>query len=890
MLIWRCVVTACVAIATVRPAAAEVVLDRAGAVDAVVDALPGPLLWSPFEDYGFGRGFEGLLPAASTVRPYFLDNYPYPGHVTTLSGPMYLFWQDLAPLERFPHPTRFIFVDATVQTPSLADGTIVVQEQGWWPIVTLDGGDELELFGPQRPTSALPGGPDNPDGLASGEVPTCLAGATRTPGAPAGGPPPTPGDNPCAIVVRGQDGDIDTNADGMVDDNDQDPFQNDVDLVRQAFLDRGIPANRVLTAPDDGVADKQVLQTLIQQVCNAMPPCDHIYLYISSHGGLGTDGDGACVAGLHLGDDWVPVENTDDPACSLCGLLAPLGEKNVPVDMLFDACYTGKLVDPLRDATRDDGQRKFPLGAIMAATGASSCAVVSDVRETPNGPIAGINGQYTWAFVRCWNDPKADTDNDGSVSWAEAFNWVCEGDNGKIDHCDEEGNPIESDVKDRNPVKAGLRDDCQEKTEDGFTYTTKRRDDDCDGKYDTDEFECDGPPGTPWGKVRGRSVNPGESDWPASSRSEIDTDGDGEFDRRYDFAAGQFCSWGVLVCSVLVDGRWVPEAEAAQQSTNQPAIEPRSGDSDGGTPVTIVGEASWSPAVKAFVGLLPLDDQIVEGNVITGTTRFHPPGVVNVSVADFDPTSPGFGLHEQVGGYEYLPVERVTAAGPSPLECATQEPVAVFGDHFNETALVFAGDTPALVSGFVDPQTILAILPAVFCDEPVDVTVMQEGAGGPVSMTLGAALRYRPARDRLPPEITCPETATVTAGFDGLARLGPEYTATAIDEAGEATVFRRTLGALPVGEHVVEFEAIDERGNRSACGAAVVVDPPRPCPGDASGDGLVNVDDLVLTTLSWGPCPPPPAGCPADQDGNGAVDVDDLLTVIFNWGDCSGRP
>ena len=28
---------------------------------------------------------------------------------------------------------------------------------------------------------------------------------------------------------------------------------------------------------------------LIEQVCNAEPPCDHIYLYISSHGGLGSD-------------------------------------------------------------------------------------------------------------------------------------------------------------------------------------------------------------------------------------------------------------------------------------------------------------------------------------------------------------------------------------------------------------------------------------------------------------------------------------------------------------------------------------------------------------------------------------------------------------------------
>jgi hypothetical protein len=50
--------------------------------------------------------------------------------------------------------------------------------------------------------------------------------------------------------------------------------------------------------------------------------------------------------------------------------------------------------------------------------------------------------------------------------------------------------------------------------------------------------------------------------------------------------------------------------------------------------------------------------------------------------------------------------------------------------------------------------------------------------------------------------------------------------------------------------------------------------------GDATGNGVVDVDDLLAVILAWGPCAPP---CPADIDGDGAVDVDDLLLVITNW-------
>ena len=54
--------------------------------------------------------------------------------------------------------------------------------------------------------------------------------------------------------------------------------------------------------------------------------------------------------------------------------------------------------------------------------------------------------------------------------------------------------------------------------------------------------------------------------------------------------------------------------------------------------------------------------------------------------------------------------------------------------------------------------------------------------------------------------------------------------------------------------------------------------------GDITGDGVVDVLDLLELLAQWGPCPPPPDDCPADLNGDGIVDVLDLLILLANWG------
>jgi hypothetical protein len=55
-----------------------------------------------------------------------------------------------------------------------------------------------------------------------------------------------------------------------------------------------------------------------------------------------------------------------------------------------------------------------------------------------------------------------------------------------------------------------------------------------------------------------------------------------------------------------------------------------------------------------------------------------------------------------------------------------------------------------------------------------------------------------------------------------------------------------------------------------------------PCPGDLSGDGDVNSDDLFQLLGAWGAC----AACPQDLTGDGDVNSDDLFQLLGAWGAC----
>ena len=97
---------------------------------------------------------------------------------------------------------------------------------------------------------------------------------------------------------------------------------------------------------------------------------------------------------------------------------------------------------------------------------------------------------------------------------------------------------------------------------------------------------------------------------------------------------------------------------------------------------------------------------------------------------------------------------------------------------------------------------------------------------------------------------------------------------------------------MPLPRHGIAAVTLDDAillpagGTIQGLGPTVRVDRfvPRSIPGDANGDGVVDLRDLLLILANWGPCdPPPPAECPGDVDENGTVDTADILLVLANW-------
>ena len=58
------------------------------------------------------------------------------------------------------------------------------------------------------------------------------------------------------------------------------------------------------------------------------------------------------------------------------------------------------------------------------------------------------------------------------------------------------------------------------------------------------------------------------------------------------------------------------------------------------------------------------------------------------------------------------------------------------------------------------------------------------------------------------------------------------------------------------------------------------------CSAEFTGDGQVNIDEVLAIISGWGQCPGDPDPCPMDIDDSGVVDVEDLLGVLSNWGAC----
>ncbi len=83
-----------------------------------------------------------------------------------------------------------------------------------------------------------------------------------------------------------------------------------------------------------------------------------------------------------------------------------------------------------------------------------------------------------------------------------------------------------------------------------------------------------------------------------------------------------------------------------------------------------------------------------------------------------------------------------------------------------------------------------------------------------------------------------------------------------------------------VGKHTLRREGEDWLPVGNETRSVFRIDFADPCPADITGDGTVDVLDLLEVLSQWGT-----AGT-ADITGDGIVDVLDLLEVLSAWGPC----
>ncbi len=85
---------------------------------------------------------------------------------------------------------------------------------------------------------------------------------------------------------------------------------------------------------------------------------------------------------------------------------------------------------------------------------------------------------------------------------------------------------------------------------------------------------------------------------------------------------------------------------------------------------------------------------------------------------------------------------------------------------------------------------------------------------------------------------------------------------------------------LAIGQYVLEVNRSASSGSSKVFSVGWILPEFDAVLGDVNGDGLVNVEDLLMLLSGWGPCS---FDCPEDITGDGVVDVSDLLQLLSYW-------
>ena len=85
---------------------------------------------------------------------------------------------------------------------------------------------------------------------------------------------------------------------------------------------------------------------------------------------------------------------------------------------------------------------------------------------------------------------------------------------------------------------------------------------------------------------------------------------------------------------------------------------------------------------------------------------------------------------------------------------------------------------------------------------------------------------------------------------------------------------------LSAGDYVLKIHRLDNTSGSRVFSVGWLFPEQVGVPGDLDGNGVVDVNDLLIIIAAWGVCS---GDCPADLSGDGVVEVNDILQLLSFW-------